>query len=59
MTTTLEARLRAMEDIAAIANLKARYINACDGGWNRPRHSATSSCFERHRDDRALMIEHR
>ena len=34
----LEKRLQEMEDYRAILELKARYCNACDGGWDRPTH---------------------
>ena len=40
MSKSIEDRLRAMEDVVEIANLKARYTNASDGGWNRPSHNA-------------------
>ncbi len=40
MGDMLEDRLRAIEDRNTIVNLKARYINACDGGWNRFSHNA-------------------
>jgi SnoaL-like domain len=40
MTKTLEERIAATEALQEIANLKARYLNACDGGWNRPSHDA-------------------
>jgi hypothetical protein len=36
----IETRLRAIEDRNEITDLKARYINACDGGWNRASHNA-------------------
>jgi len=35
---TLEQRLRRMEDYQEILELKARYCNTCDGGWDRPSH---------------------
>jgi len=35
----LEKRLQEMEDYRAILELKARYCNACDGGWDRPTHN--------------------
>lgn len=34
----LQTRLREMEDYRAIIELKHRYCNACDGGWDRPTH---------------------
>lgn len=34
----LEKRIRELEDYRAILELKARYCNACDGGWDRPTH---------------------
>lgn len=40
MTKTLDERLRTMEALQEIMNLKARYLNAADGGWNRPSHDA-------------------
>jgi SnoaL-like domain len=40
MKPNIEMRLRAIEDERQIANLKARYINACDGGWGRASHDA-------------------
>lgn len=40
MAKTLDERLRAMEGLQEIMNLKARYLNGCDGGWNRPSHDA-------------------
>jgi uncharacterized protein (TIGR02246 family) len=40
MAKTLEERLADMEAVHQIANPKARYINACDGGWDRPSHNA-------------------
>ena len=40
MTKTLEERVRQMEDILEITNLKSRYLNGCDGGWDRPSHNA-------------------
>jgi SnoaL-like domain len=40
MAKTLDERMRAIEDIREIMNLKARYLNASDGGWNRPSHDA-------------------
>ena len=33
MPTGLEQRLRALEDVETIRKLRARYIEACDGGW--------------------------
>lgn len=34
-------RLKELEDIQAIANLKARYVEAADGGWtDKPPHDA-------------------
>ena len=38
MSTTLEERIRRIEDYQAILDLKGRYCNACDGGWDRPSH---------------------
>lgn len=38
MAGTLEERLKLMEDIQEILQLKAAYWNACDGGWGRPTH---------------------
>ncbi|OGT71319.1 MAG: hypothetical protein A3I78_01045 [Gammaproteobacteria bacterium RIFCSPLOWO2_02_FULL_56_15] len=35
----LHERLRELEDYRAILELKARYCNACDGGWDRPTHN--------------------
>ena len=40
MAKTLDERLRAMEGLQEIMNLKARYLNGCDGGWNRASHDA-------------------
>jgi hypothetical protein len=37
--TTLAARLRAVEDIAAVKLLKAQYLNAADGGWTKKSHN--------------------
>lgn len=34
----LKKRIRELEDYRAIIELKARYCNACDGGWDRPTH---------------------
>jgi len=39
-TKTLEERIRALQDINEILNLKARYLRACDGGWAGPSHDA-------------------
>lgn len=36
----LEVRLRTLEDRAAIAELKAAYCDAADGGWDRESHDA-------------------
>ena len=38
MSASLEERLRRIEDYQAIVDLKGRYCNACDGGWDRPSH---------------------
>ena len=38
MNASLEERVRKIEDYQAILELKARYCNACDGGWDRPSH---------------------
>src|SRR3972149_1978007 len=35
----LHERLRELEDYRAIIELKHRYCNACDGGWDRPTHN--------------------
>jgi hypothetical protein len=40
MAKTLEERLRAMEDVQEIMNLKARYLKGSNGGWDRPSHDA-------------------
>jgi len=40
MAKTLEERLEHMEAVHQISNLKARYVNACDGGWDRLSHNA-------------------
>ncbi|RYD89387.1 MAG: nuclear transport factor 2 family protein [Sphingomonadales bacterium] len=47
MTDSIEARLQALEDHIAIQNLKSRYFDACDGGWNRPSHDVDKilACF--------------
>ena len=37
---TLEERVRQIEDVQAIATLKAAYCDAADGGWDRPSHDA-------------------
>lgn len=37
---TLEQRVQRVEDVQAVANLKAAYCNAADGGWDRPSHDA-------------------
>ena len=34
---TEEGRASQLEDVAAIANLKARYVDAADGGWTGER----------------------
>lgn len=34
----LEKRLQAAEDVLAIQNLMASYLNGCDGGWDRLSH---------------------
>jgi hypothetical protein len=39
MTKSIEDRLRALEDREAIANLKARYCNLNDGGWEGGTHA--------------------
>jgi hypothetical protein len=39
-TRTIEQRLQALEDHHEIANLKASYLNAADGGWDRESHDA-------------------
>jgi hypothetical protein len=39
MTKSIEDRLRALEDREAIANLKARYCNLNDGGWDGGTHA--------------------
>jgi hypothetical protein len=39
MDSNLEQRLQEMEDYHAILELKARYCNGCDGGWDRPSHN--------------------
>ncbi len=36
--TSLAQRVRVLEDIEAIKQLKAMYCNSCDGGWDRPTH---------------------
>lgn len=38
MNSSLEQRIRKIEDYQAILDLKGRYCNACDGGWGRPSH---------------------
>jgi uncharacterized protein (TIGR02246 family) len=38
MSMSIEQRLQALEDVQAIAELKAAYCNAADGGWDRPTH---------------------
>jgi ketosteroid isomerase-like protein len=40
MTKSIEERLTALEDINEIIRLKTRYLNACDGGWDRQSHDA-------------------
>jgi len=37
---TLEERVQALEDAREITNLKARYLAAADGGWDRLSHDA-------------------
>jgi hypothetical protein len=34
----MQGRLLEMEDYRAIIELKSRYCNACDGGWDRTTH---------------------
>jgi len=34
------ARVQRIEDIQAVADVKAAYCNAADGGWDRPSHDA-------------------
>lgn len=34
---SLEQRIQRLEDIEAIKQLKARYCDACDGGWSKER----------------------
>jgi ketosteroid isomerase-like protein len=36
----LQARVQQLEDVQAIATLKAAYCDAMDGGWDRPAHDA-------------------
>jgi hypothetical protein len=38
MSKDIEARLKELEDVRAICELKARYCNAADGGWDGPTH---------------------
>src|SRR5262249_41711845 len=38
--TGLEQRVRLLEDIQAITELKSTYCDAADGGWDRPSHDA-------------------
>jgi hypothetical protein len=42
MPKSIEERLRNMEDVQAIAELKAAYCNAADGGWNRGTHDGAA-----------------
>jgi ketosteroid isomerase-like protein len=37
---SLEERVQALEDAREIMNLKARYLGAADGGWDRLSHDA-------------------
>jgi hypothetical protein len=37
---SLEERIGILEDIHAISNLKARYLNGADGGWDRLSHDS-------------------
>jgi hypothetical protein len=39
MHKTLEERVQILEDREAIVQLKARYVNYNDGGWNGPTHT--------------------
>jgi len=41
MGKTIEERVQRLEDIIEIANLKARYLDSADGGWNRISHDAS------------------
>ena len=36
--TSLAQRVRVLEDLESIKQLKALYCNYCDGGWDRPTH---------------------
>jgi len=38
VSKSIEERLRIIEDVQQIAELKAAYCNAADGGWDRPTH---------------------
>ena len=38
MNESVEERIRRIEDYQAILDLKGRYCNACDGGWEHPSH---------------------
>lgn len=38
MTKSLEQRIQRLEDIQDIINLKSRYLNTADGGWDRLSH---------------------
>lgn len=38
MSVSLEQRIQRLEDIQAIAALKAHYVNLNDGGWKGPTH---------------------
>jgi hypothetical protein len=37
---SLEERIQALEDARDIANVKTRYLDAADGGWDRLSHDA-------------------
>jgi SnoaL-like domain len=39
MSKTIEERLQALEDREELINLKARYVNYNDGGWQGPTHT--------------------
>lgn len=41
MARTVEERLQRLEDIIEIGNLKARYLDTADGGWDRISHDAS------------------
>lgn len=45
MAKTLEERIQRLEDIQEIANLKGRYLNTADGGWDRLSHDG-DACAE-------------